>query len=168
MSKKQENSLILLETQIVRHREYSGETYNKISLYAWDEPLKDEDASLLVAECKKLFNIDSLKAKYFLMRVLQKGWSKQQFEDAIANAFDTNKIPTKNVGMEPGVILSYEKEIKLYDYHESVNCDHPLIHVEIKGLSGHWWVNNIDYTELDRRGVLKPKKNQLSPTMVKE
>ena len=158
MSKKQTNSLTLLETQLVRHREYTGETYEKISIYAWQEPITDKQASLLIVECKKLFNISEIKAKYFLLRVIQKGWSKQQFEDAIAHAFDTNKIPTKNVGMEPGVILSYEKEIKIYDYKGYFNSDGDLVGARLKGINGYRWVNKIDYLELQKRGCLESQE----------
>ncbi len=147
-----------LDHQLVRHREFSGERYNIISLYAWDEPIDEEQASALVVECQELFNIRDLKAKYFLMRVIQKGWSKKQFEDAIAWAFDNNKIPTQNVGMEPGNVLSYERKIKLYTYEEYLLSGLKLQHALLRELGGYWWVDKLDYHELVKRDVVIDKQ----------
>ena len=155
MISKQENFLVPLNPQLISKKEYSGEAYREISLYAWDDVITEEEASVLVAECKNLFNIDTLKTKYFLVRVLQKGWSKKQFEDAIAHAFDTNKIPTKNVGMEPGVILSYERNIRVYSYADKYTTNERLVHTNIKRIEGHYWLNSLDYQELEKRGLVE-------------
>lgn len=153
LSKKEQKNSVSMS--LVRNRDhYTGVRYQTISLYAWDDPISENEAAILVAECQELFNISELKAKYLLMRITQKGWSKQKFEDAIAHAFDTNKIPTKNVGMEPGVILSYEKEIKLHDYGEYCK-DTSLMGCQIEGLPGHWWVDSQDYHELNKRDLIK-------------
>lgn len=143
-----------MKNYLTRVREpFTGETFNEISIYAFDQPVTIKEASLLIAEAAELFNIAELKTKFMLMRVLKKGWSKRQLEEAIENAFDKNKIPTKNVGMEPGVILSYEKKIKLYTYHDSIGKN--LNHVNIRGLEGHWWVDGMTHILLKEIGAIK-------------
>ncbi len=161
LTKRQKNFLNQSNLQLtICREEFTGQRYFEFSIYDFDRPASEEEASILVIECKKLFNIAEIKIQYFLLRVLQKQWSKRRFQDAIAYAFANNKYATKNVGIEPGLILSYDRRIRLYNYEQMINYGDGLKTIKMPGVqrkkpivnlgdnnnyTNIWWINPLDY-----------------------
>lgn len=89
-----------------------------ISLYD-DELLTPQQAAIEATKMAAIFNIrNDVKVTMMAEIMLEEGWTVKRAKDAVKHVLKSNIYNTAEKGLEPGVILEYDKRMKLYTQDE--------------------------------------------------
>ena len=97
-----------------------------ISLYC-DKPVTLQQATIEATKIAEVFNMSNdFKVKVMAQVMFEDGWTQQRIKDAVKYVIKTNIYNTTEKGIEPGVILSFDKRVKLYTQEEVMGLNEGL------------------------------------------
>lgn len=131
----------------------NGTPFNcmEVSSYCYDKPAKKSEIIGAITVIQREWKMTKFMADQMLRVMIQEGWSVRRVGDAVDHVLKTHIFATANVGIEPGVFLSYDKRVKLYTYGQMLNSNYPQRNYEPvlvvgnpnyddKGKEVPWWI----------------------------
>lgn len=116
----QNKSTTALQTKPETDRTKYGEVVKCRSVSLYDgEPVTLSQAVIEATAIAEIFNIrNDFKVKAMAEVFVEDGWTVKRIKDAVKHVLKTNVYNTAEKGLEPGVILGFDKRRKLYTQGE--------------------------------------------------
>ena len=93
-----------------------------LSLYD-DAPVSKVQAVAEATKIGRLFNMEQMKVDLMAEIFFEDRWTVKKIRDAVKSVLKENIYNTSKVGIEPGKILSYDKQIKFYTLAQVLNLN---------------------------------------------
>ena len=133
-----------------------------IDKYIFDKQVSMVDATAQAIKIAEEFHISELKTDFMAEIFFEEKWSVRKIRDALKYVIKRNIYNTSKSGIEPGKILSFNKQIKFYSQEQVMQINEGsgtggfvLINIpgwyrySSYGEIDNWWIRETDLDEFD-------------------